>query len=189
MTDSDLKLLESLRINNQAALKEIFKAHYPAVLSCIFRLIPQQAIAEDLSQEVFLRFWEKRTTINIKSSIAAYIRQMAVNEALGYLRKRKKMPLEPINEYQVASVHSSEDAYLHTEMQEQVHRAIDELPDRCRLIFLLSRFEQLSYKEISQKLDISPKTVENQISKALKSMRKAIDLYRTGLILICFLFF
>ena len=177
MTHTDSKLLESLKNSEQSALKSIFEAHYPMVFRSIYRLIPDTALAEDLSQEVFLKLWEKRLKINIKSSIAAYIRKMSVNEALGQLRKNKKMRIEAITEIDTAAVDSTETIYLQHEMQEHLHRAIDKLPHRCRLIFLLSRFEELSYKEISDQLDISPKTVENQISKALKLMRKAVQSY------------
>ena len=101
MTHTDSKLLESLKNSEQSALKSIFEAHYPMVFRSIYRLIPDTALAEDLSQEVFLKLWEKRLKINIKSSIAAYIRKMSVNEALGQLRKNKKMQC-PVQKHQTA---------------------------------------------------------------------------------------
>jgi RNA polymerase sigma-70 factor (ECF subfamily) len=99
------------------------------------------------------------------------------------------MRIEAITEMENPSIYSSEEIYLQNEMQEHIDQTIDGLPHRCKLIFLLSRFEALSYKEISVQLDISPKTVENQISKALKIIRKALQKYsESPLLIIVFIF-
>jgi RNA polymerase sigma-70 factor, ECF subfamily len=170
-------LLKRLKANDQKALKIIFQEHYPDVYRATFRLISNKAVAEDLTQDVFIRFWEKRHQITIKDALGAYLRRMGINEALGFIRKNKKYNFEEIAEHHSATICSSEDIYLELELQNEINKAIDSLPAGCRTVFMLSRFEQLSYREISNKLNISPKTVENHISKALKKMRFAINTY------------
>ena len=138
-------------------------------------MVRQSDIAEDLAQDVFVRLWEKRESLNITSSIGAYLRRMAINEGISHLRKNKKVSFEEFDKSQHADVvMSAEDAYLGQELKHKIQSAIDTLPPRCRIIFQLSRHEELTYKEIAQKLDISVKTVENQMGKALKILRELL---------------
>ena len=135
-------------------------------------------MTEDLAQQVFIRFWEKRHTINITTSAGAYLHRMAVNEALAWMRSKKNQPTDEINATtpfkQEADV---EQAYLHEELQQQIQRAVATLPPRCRAVFQLSRFEGLSYAEIAKEMDISVKTVEHQMGKALRVMREQLKGY------------
>lgn len=177
------ELLQQLSANNKQALKVIFDEYYDMVFYAVYRIVSDKNTAEDLAQDVFMRFWEKRHQILINGSIGAYIRRMAINEGLGYLRKNKKYGIEEIQDQHSPLTSSGEDAYIDGELEEQIQQAIATLPPRCKTVFVLSRFEELSYKEISEKLDISPKTVENQISKALKIMRAALKGYLAFLLL------
>ena len=110
---------------------------------------------------------------------------MAINEGLYYLRKNKKFQKEEVEVLAfVAADDDIEEQILHQEFSAEVHAAIEELPPRCKEIFKLSRFEELSYKEIAAKLDISIKTVENQMGKALKTLRVALQQYLPSLLLL-----
>jgi RNA polymerase sigma-70 factor (ECF subfamily) len=181
------ELLLQLKANEKNALKEIFDAYYNTVFHAVYRIVSDKNTAEDLSQDVFMRLWEKRHQITINGSIGAYIRRMAINEGLGYLRKHKKYGIEEIQDQHSPLTSSGEDAYMNGELKTQIQRAIETLPPRCKTVFVLSRFEELSYKEIGQKLDISPKTVENQISKALKILRTTLKGYLTlGVLLLLY---
>lgn len=186
--DKNRDLLQRLKLDDQEVLKIIFQEHYPMVYRTIYRIVSDQGIAEDLAQDVFMRFWEKRHKINIQGPLGAYIRRMAVNEALGYIRKYKKYTIEEVTDQHNKLTTSGEDLYIDNELQAEVNKAIDTLPPKCKRVFMLSRFEELSYKEISQKLSISPKTVENQISKALKTLRLALKSYLGSLLLFCVLY-
>lgn len=185
MLEQDYQALWArLRANDQAALQTIFRDHYPMVYRSILRIVTDEAMAEDLAQEVFVRLWEKRHQLEIRGSLKGYIRRMAINESLGYLRKHKKYTITEVQEQHSPSIISGEDAYLDGELADQIQAAIETLPPRCKTVFVLSRFEELSYREISERLDISPKTVENQISKALKLMRTALKGYLTTLLVL-----
>jgi len=170
-------LLHRLRNDDKAALRELFEQYYPYVCGSMLRLLPDKSTVEDLAQDVFVRFWNKRHDIQINSSLKAYLRRMAVNEALQYLRK-KKFYQDEISEEQMSDTNPGvEQQYLDQELQERIRHAVETLPPRCRAVFELSRYESLSYKEIAERMDISIKTVENQMSKALKHLRSVLKHY------------
>ena len=169
-------LLESIKQGRKPALQTVFELHYSEVCRAIFKLIPDAALMEDLAQEVFIRFWEKREQIEVVESIGGYLHRMAVNEALAYLRRRRYF--EDVSE----ALHLPADAADHTESEVlrqdlalQLQAALNTLPPRCRVVFQLSRFEEMSYREIAEQMDISIKTVENQMGKALKLLREHLS--------------
>ncbi len=176
--DAPDPLFQLIQAGDQDALKQLFDREYLPVCHAIRRFVPDHNTVEDLAQEVFLRFWIKRESISIQSSLPAYLRRMAVNEALAYLRRQRTFLNDDHFPTMTAPLtDDAEERYLHDELQHQLRQAIGELPPRCRTIFQLSRFEERSYKEIAQQLGISVKTVENQMGKALKHLRNRLAGY------------
>lgn len=156
-------------------LKELFDAHYPAVCSAVNRIVGERGVTEDLAQQVFIRFWEKRNQIQIDTSPRAYLHKMAVNEALAWLRAKKNQQPEEITfSTPMPPQMDGEVILLNSELNDQIHKAINSLPPRCRSIFQLSRFDDLSYQEIADRLEISIKTVEHQMGKALRVLREEL---------------
>ena len=189
MSDDTKDILFRLRSDDATILKELFQEHYPMVCKTINRFIPDKSLTEDLAQEVFIRLWQKRKQLNITHSFVAYLRRMAINEALGQIRKNKRHQIEELNTNLHDEVqHGAEHEFLYGELKEHITLAVDTLPPRCKVVFQLSRFEELSYKEIAKKMDISVKTVENQMGKALKIMREKLKVYLVALYLFCFAF-
>jgi RNA polymerase sigma-70 factor (ECF subfamily) len=185
--DTHQDLLDRIRANDKAALEELFHTYYQFVCNSMVRLIKDRNLIEDLAQEVFLRFWQKRDRIQVSSSLKAYLNRMAINEALAHLRSRKFYAEEVDDERQsLGTDRSVEESYLHGELADHIREAIDRLPPKCRLVFTLSRYEGLSYKEIAGQLDISVKTVENQMGKALKVLREDLKPYLGVLVLLFF---
>lgn len=176
-TEDHTQILNRLRNDDQSALQELFDQCYLPVCTTIRRFIKDHALVEDLAQEVFVRFWEKRNTLQINSSLNGYLRRMAINEALGYLRKNKVHieELDPQTNKELAP--DVEKQLLHSELEDKIRAAIDNLPPRCRTVFQLSRFEELTYQEIADKMEISIKTVENQMGKALRVLREQLKQY------------
>ena len=171
-------ILNRMKLDDRSALKELFETYYPMVCQAIRRFVHDKATCEDLAQEVFLRFWQKRHKINIDSSLSAYLRRMAVNEALAYHRKNKRYQEEEFTPgMEKDTAPGAEEQFLHGELKDNISSAINTLPPKCRTVFQLSRFEELSYKEIAEKMNISVKTVENQMSKALKILRVQLRNY------------
>lgn len=172
---TDQELLKLLETDRDKAIELLFRQYYSLVTYAVYRVLPDRAVAEDLAQEVFFDLWRKREKLNITSSLKAYLRRAAVNRTLNYIRD-KKMNFE--DEEKMPELRSNATTIFQKleveELQERINEAVDSLPERCRAVFSLSRFEEMSYKEIAEKLDISVKTVENQISKALSIMRTAL---------------
>ena len=161
-------------------MEVLFKRYYAFVSVAVLRLIADTVTAEDIAQEVFMEIWKRRNSLDIQISLKAYLRKTAVNKTLNYLRDNKNYKNEELSDVQF-DLHSSENPALETnELQGLIERAIEQLPERCKLVFKLSRLEELSYQEIADKLDISVKTVENQIVKALKLLREALRPFLNG---------
>lgn len=173
------KILELLKADDPTTVKQLFYQFYPFLCNTVFRIVKDKDIAEDLAQDTFFKFWEKRQSIEIKTSLKAYLRKMAVNEGLYYLRKNKKFKKEENIEWNdlTLATNAVEEKVLEQELGEKIDIAIQQLPPRCQEVFRLSRYEDLSYKEIAVKLNISIKTVENQMGKALKILRRALKEY------------
>jgi len=135
--------------------------------------------AKDLVQDVFFELWKKREKIEIQSSLKAYLRRAVVNRSLNYIKTQKRFDFGDENfDAQTADRTFSAQKNLEAQdLKSALNNAIDSLPAKCKAIFILSRFEKLSHKEIAAKLDISTKTIENQITKALKIVRAAVEKY------------
>jgi len=171
-------LMTRLKTDDKTALKELFEAHYPAVCAAINRFTGIRGVTEDLAQQVFIRFWEKRHQLSITTSAGAYLHRMAINEALAWLRSKKHLPPEEITLSTPFTPQAGvEECYLNEELQQQIMEAVATLPPRCRAIFQLSRFEEMSYQEIATELGISVKTVEHQMGKALRVLRERLKIY------------
>ena len=144
----------------------------------MYKVIPKGEITEDLAQEVFYELWRKKDHLVIRTSYVAYLRRAAINKALNYLRDQKiKLDDSTVVSQIKLSAPLSDEKLEAAELQKVIDSIVDQLPERCRLVFVLSRFEQMSYKEIAQEMGISTKTVENQISKALKLLKEALGPY------------
>ena len=177
METSEQHLLSALRFGNEAAFRQIFDRQYPLLLSDIYRLIPDEGTCKDLAQELFVDLWNKREQLDIHTSLRAYLRRAAVNKALNYIKATRRIQLDDAEDLGHLPDLSESDVQKQEQqdtLEDALHTAIDALPEKCRLVFNLSRFEQLSHREIAEKLGISVKTIENQITKAMKMLRDAM---------------
>ncbi len=174
-TDATIELLAQMKQGRKAALQMVFEMHYPDVCRAIFRLVPDQDTMKDLAQEVFIRFWEKREQIEITGSLSGYLHRMAVNEALMHLRRQRfHEDADTAVQLPASAADGAETALMQRDLSERLHAAMDALPPRCRLMFQLSRFEEMTYQEIADHTGTSIKTVENQMGKALKLLREQL---------------
>jgi RNA polymerase sigma-70 factor (ECF subfamily) len=180
MSISDQTGKPALLLSQLGPFEHLFRDHYAFVCNVIFKYVGDKSKVEDIAQEIFTDLWLKRDQIQIHTSVQAYLRRMAVTRSLNYLRDTKKHnweELEPIAESMPLQGSQPPEAIQHLEGEEVrkiLNEAIDKLPEKCRVIFMLSRYDELSYAEIGKELNISIKTVENQIGKALKFLRLAL---------------
>jgi len=168
--------IQKLKRGDELALEYFFNKYYKYLVVTAYKILHDDFMAKDIVQDVFFHLWEKRSSWEI-IDIKSYLRRAVYNKSIDVIRKKKRKGgwTEEITDID----HPQESSNIMenieaNELQEKINKAIDSLPDRCRTIFCLSRFENLSHKEIASQLDISVKTIENQITKALKIMRKHI---------------
>ena len=156
----------------------LFKTHFKTLYAYAYTMVRDEMVAEEMVQNVFFKIWEKKGGLNIQSPALAYLYKSVYHESLNYLKHQKvKAAYQSHTAYQMKNQtdHASKKVML-SELQQQVNKALDELPEQCRTIFQMSRFEELKYQEIADRLGLSIKTVENQMGKALKIMRlKLVD--------------
>lgn len=174
---SEQQWLAALRVGDEGALRWIFDRYYPLLLSDIHRIVPDEDNCQDIAQEVFVELWRKRAELDIHTSLRAYLRRAAVNKALNFVKTNRRYVLDDSDALSNAADFSARDISRKIEqeaIETALYAAIDALPEKCRIVFSLSRFEHKSHREIADQLGISVKTIENQITKAMKILREAL---------------
>lgn len=151
-----------------------FKNYFGPLHAYAQALLKDGEAANEIVQTVFLKLWEKREGLEISISLKAYLYKCVYYDCLNYIKheKVKKKHLE-LNRYEMANTKSMDASFSveDQEMQSKLNHALDNLPEKCRRVFLLSRMEELKYKEIALRLGLSVKTVEAHMGKALKTLR------------------
>ncbi|CAN5860686.1 RNA polymerase sigma-70 factor [soil metagenome] len=158
------------------AFEEMFRRDYPLLCQRVFRIIKDQEAAEDLVQEAFISYWNKNQQRTIQSP-EAYLHTACINKAITYAssnKRKSQLRKELYQERQADTGRTPEGDLESKELEQRVQHAIETLPPMCRKVFLLSRHEEMSHKEIAAFLGISPNTVDNHLKKALSLLRKAL---------------
>ena len=171
---------------DEAAFEQVFKTHFKSLHAYAYTMLKDDDEAEEVVQQVFFKLWERMENLHIATSLAAYLYRAVHNESLNFLKHRKVR-----SEHQLHVAYSMKNAMdnpskniTNKELAERLNAAMNELPEQCRTIFQMSRFEDLKYREIADRLDISVKTVENQMGKALKILRSKLVDFLTLLIIL-----
>lgn len=167
------------RVETETRFKELFKSHYKRLHAYACTILKDEDEAEEIIQNIFVRLWEKRERIEELQSVNAYLYRAVYNDCINHL-KHEKVKIS----YKNHILYTNKETDYHSQssnkvyqLEERLRKALSELPEQCRSIFQMSRFEEMKYREIADKLGLSVKTVENQMSKALKIMRiKMADL-------------
>lgn len=159
-----------------AEFKKLFDQYFDALVDFAKLYTQDHSAAEDVVQSVFIKVWENQSKILEQDNPKYYLYRAVKNRCLNYIRDIKKMSEQELDTELPAQARVSFESQIEgQELAKQIDAWVDELPPACRRVFLLSRKEELSHKEISDLLEISTKTVENQITKALKHLRSKIN--------------
>jgi len=158
----------------EAKFKELFTAFHKPLQLYAYTFLKDEEAAEEVVQEVFCRLWERQEKALLYKATQAYLYKAVYNESLNALQKTKtrKQHLSAYRQPEFAVNDTDAGA-----LREQATKALNELPEQCRTIFHMSRFEQLKYREIADRLGLSVKTVEAQMSKALRILRTKLADY------------
>jgi RNA polymerase sigma-70 factor, ECF subfamily len=154
---------------------KVFRYYYPLLCNYANIFCKNHSISEEVVQEVFINLWENRKSITIKTSLEKYLYISVKNRSYNYFRDNFKLILSEIDGIEIPY---NPNGYLEfNELKKICEKAIDELPLKCKEIFMLSREEGLSYRQIADMKGISYKTVENQLGIALKKLRNQLGPY------------
>lgn len=169
----DLFAFKSMAEGGKDAFRYFFEKYYIEICDLVNFYIRDPEMSEEIAQDIFVQFWEKREAIKIITSVKLYLLKTAKNKALNYIRNKKnKLKIHEVLINTGTDIIEYPENNMDIEyIRELLKKAEDSLPPRCRKIFILAKKNELSYKEIAEELEISVKTVENQISKALKKLK------------------
>jgi RNA polymerase sigma-70 factor (ECF subfamily) len=170
---SDEELLELLRQKNEAGYREIFVSLYPMLTAFAYKFVKDESVAKDAVQNVFIKlFSEDRNDIqNLRSYLFTAVR----NESINWIKKEQTLRRHEGQFFSdTVEMIDFQTAIEETEAEERIYRAIQNLPPECRRIFMMSRFEGMKNPTIAADLGLSVRTVETQVSKALRILRKSL---------------
>jgi RNA polymerase sigma-70 factor, ECF subfamily len=163
----------------ETRFEELFKEHFTPLCNIAYTMVKDRDQARDITQQVFVRFWEKRDEIEVQTNLRAYLHRAVVNTAINHIEKLKRLKFEEDYTTLQKESHFQPDTsdFTEGEVEEAVQKAIANLPEKCQVVFSLSRFQGMSNQEISDNLDISIKAVEKHIGRALKELRVTLRPY------------
>lgn len=166
-------IVVSLKSGDIKAYELVFKSLYNPLLNLASGIVSDANVAEEIVQEMFIKLWERKEQLADDTRLFPYLLTSVRNRSYNYLRDQKveeKYKLYELQKYRSEllnyDLNNEDDALI-----EQLHEAINEMPEKCRQVFKLSRFDGLSHKEIADRLSISTKTIENHITRAMKILK------------------
>lgn len=164
--------IEFTDFNDLDSFKKLFLEYYRPLTIFAFSYVKNSDTAKDIVQELFIKIWEKRNEVKVKQDVKAYLYQCVKNACLTFIQTKGKihLSLESVDSQKIEN--TLMDQIISIETEERIFTAIEELPPQCKTIFKLSRFEKMKYSDISKKLGLSVKTIENQIGSALKKLAR-----------------
>ena len=192
---SDEFILEHLRNSDVKVFKQLFDKYYVILVRFAVQLISKPEIAEEIVQDIFESLWERRKVLEINQAIRPYLYSSVRYRCINYFKNKIHQinlvdDLSSIDQLEITTPH---DELVFSDLQETIKASIQTLPEQCRLIFNLSRYSGLSYPQIAEQLGLSPKTIEDQMTIALKKIREFLNknwyvfflFFFWGLTLIC----
>ncbi len=173
---------------DKAAFELLFRSDFKGLTHFAQKYVKDFETAKEITQEAFISLWEKRESIDLSKPVKSYLTTSIYNKSLNYLRDNKKFNRDILtfeNLYPLADHDRGGDKLVAAELDKKIKESIQELPEKCREIFILNRYQNLKYQQVADKLQISVKTVETQMSKALQHMRiKLADYIKIIIILL-----
>lgn len=188
-THTDESLIERLRQGDESALTELYTKFWQYLYIASYNVLRNKELCEDIVQEVFLSVWNRRMKLKIKVSLKSYLYACTRYQVFAQLRKNKKMlQVDLFNNIDQRVQYNSPEAeaeVIYKELVQQINSVVETLPAKCKKVYILSRNEQLTHLEISNRLHISTKTVENHITKALQILKKSMGVFLSIILFLC----
>ncbi len=167
-------IFERIKSGDENLFNQLFDDYYTSLCFFANRYLQDLDLSRSLVQEVFVNLWLKREKIDVSHSVKSYLYNSVKNKSIDYIRKEKKKI--HIHDFSDDIIQSPfKDLVEEAELNDRINQSINELPEKCKEIFKLCRFEGLKYSQIAEQLNISLKTVEMQMGIALKKLRNKLS--------------
>ena len=181
-TTEDFFLLAQVRQGDSRSFDILFQRYWESLYAAAYNRLNDRAEAQEVVQSLFVSLWQRREQLKVDTSLKAYLFASLRYTILDHIRAQtvREKYVQSICQRVDSSNNATAEIIAYRELKDSIHQGIDALPQRCGLVFRLRRLEQYSVKEIAQLLGISPKTVENQLTKATKALRLHLREYVTA---------
>ncbi len=186
ISDIEKNMIIDITNGDEKAFEALFKSFFPELCFYAIRFVEDMESAEEIVQDIFFNFWNNREKLNVNTSVKSYLYATVRNTCLNLIKHQKVE-----NKYREHFARNLQADELdeakwieNNDLENRILATIDKLPTQRQKIFKMSRFEELSYKEIASQLNLSVKTVENQMGSALKFLRKELKDYLPLIILL-----
>ncbi|MCX2479680.1 RNA polymerase sigma-70 factor [Pedobacter sp. MC2016-15] len=166
------QLIPLLLSGDESTFESVYKHFLKPLHSYAITILRDEEAAKGTVQNIFLKLWERKHTLNFNGSIKAYLYSAVYHECLNYIRHEKvKLNHQDHLVYTMKNTEEQDKGIEFSDLKDKLQQVLNNLPEKCRTVFQLSRFEELKYREIADQMGISVKTVEAQMGKALKILR------------------
>jgi len=189
-THTDKELFCMVAQADEAAFSEIFRRYDKRIYPFVLKMIKTNAVAEELTQEIFIKLWFNRQKLNVVNNPSSYLFTIAANHTLDHIRKKlnERKMLNSLSDILTNnSSNNAEESMLFRDCEALVQQAVLGLPAQQKKVYTLSRQQGLSNEEIARQLNLSPNTVRNHLSEALRSIRAFLE--QKGQVIISFMVF
>jgi RNA polymerase sigma-70 factor (family 1) len=166
---------QSIQAKDRQVFERYYKEHYTLFYLAACRYLKDAGRAQEVVNDVFVHLWQEGDKITIRSSLRSYLYRAVVNRCLNELDKNKRDRQQKQEAGRLTDTAVEWKEMEDNELRLRLYEAIDLLPEQCRKVFRMSRFEQLKQQEIADRLGISIKTVKNHITHALQQLQKVLD--------------
>ena len=178
---TDAELIDLLRDDNEEAFRELYERYWYKMYVIAHRKLRRKEVAEELAQELFVMLWQKRATLRI-INVPAFLGVSLKNLMIDYIRRhiQEEHYLDQLRLFFPTDVFSTSEAVQLNELSEALQQALAQLPDKTREIFVLSRFEQLTIREIAQRLNLTEKAIEYHLARSTTFLRHHLRDFALG---------
>lgn len=175
MSDQDKALFSRICKKDQLAFEQLYIAYHRKLLILAYKYVKDEEQAEEIVNDVFLKIWTNASQLNIAYSLSAYLSRSVANRCLNVIREQKRMTIK-LEKYQAdtTELYDEDEAVILEERLLKLEKVLDTLPPQCKKIIMMSKFEKCKQQEIADRLNISIKTVKNQLTIGYEKIRNAI---------------
>ncbi len=163
---------------DRSQFEKLFKESFQLLCNFAKQYVGDEDTAQDICQRVFITLWEKRNDVDLKKSIKSYLFTSVKNRCLNHIRDHKKFRSKVLDlDCGDFDLFTEDEHFVEEDLKDKIEKALEKLPAKCRMVFEMSRFQNMKYREIAEELDIAQKTVEAHMSKAMKMLREDLKGY------------